>query len=128
MHELGIMTGVMASAREAAEGAGAERLLGVTLSVGEMTEAIEDALQFAFEALCEGDPYFEGAQLTVNMVAPKSRCLECGNEFQHDRFHLFCPVCDSFATELICGRELQIDSIEVDLPDDEEESGACPST
>lgn len=121
MHELGIMTGVMDSARTAAEAAGAQKLLGVTLSVGEMTEAIEDALQFAFEALCEGDPFFEGATLTVNMIAPKSRCLECGCEFTHDRFHMFCPACDSFATQLIAGRELQIDSIEVDLPDDEEQ-------
>lgn len=114
------MTGVMESAREAAQDAGATKLLGVTLSVGEMTEAIEDALQFAFEALCEDDPFFKDATLEVNMIAPKSRCLECGAEFTHDRFHMFCPECDSFATELICGRELHIDSIEVDLPDDEE--------
>ena len=120
MHELGIMTGVMDAAVKSAQEAGATRLLGVTLSIGEMTEAIEDALQFAFEALCEGEPFFEGATLTVNMIAPKSRCLECGTTFSHDRFHMFCPECDSFATELIAGRELQIDSIEVDLPDDEE--------
>ncbi len=101
MHELGIMTSVLDSAREAAQDAGALRLLSITLSVGEMTEAIEDALQFAFEALCEDDPFLKGAALKVNMIAPKSRC-------------------DSFATELIAGRELQIDSIEVDLPEDEE--------
>lgn len=124
MHELGIMTSVMDAARTAAEDAGATRLIGVTLSVGEMTEAIEDALQFAFEALCEGEPFFEGATLTVNMIAPKSCCLECGCEFAHDRFHMFCPECDSFATELICGRELNIDSIEVDLPDDKEQQDA----
>lgn len=119
MHELGIMSGVMDSAKEAATDAGATKLLAVTLSVGEMTEAIEDALHFAFEALCEGDPFTEGATLTVNMIPPKSRCLECGAEYVHDRFHMFCPECDSFATELIEGRELRIDSIEVDLPDDD---------
>lgn len=122
MHELGIMTGVIDSARSAATDAGADKLLSITLSVGEMTEAIEDALQFAFEALCEDDPFLAGATLEVNMVRPKSRCLECGNVYEHDRFHMFCPSCDSFATELIAGRELQIDSIEVDLPDDEEDA------
>ncbi len=122
MHELGIMTSVMDAARASAEEAGAERLLSISLSVGEMTEAIPDALQFAFEALCEGDPFLEGASLDVTMIAPKSRCLECGAEYTHDRFHMFCPECDSFATELIEGRELQIDSIEVDLPDDEEQA------
>lgn len=119
MHELGIMTGVLENASTAAHDAGATKLLSVKLSVGEMTEAIEDALVFAFEALTEDDPFLKGATLEVNMIAPKSRCLECGTVYEHDRFHMFCPNCDSFATELIAGRELQIDSIEVDLPDDE---------
>lgn len=115
MHELGIMTGVLDAAKASARDAGAERLLKVTLSVGEMTEAVDTALQFAFEALIEGDPFTEGAVLQVNMVRPKSRCLECEAEFEHDRFDRFCPRCGSFATELIAGREMQIDSIEVDL-------------
>ena len=119
MHELGIITGVLDSAKTAAQDAGAERLLKVTLSVGEMTEAIEDALQFAFEALCEEDPFLQGAVLEVRMVPPKSECLECGEVFVHDRVHRLCPKCDSFATNLIEGRELQIDSIEVDIPDED---------
>lgn len=117
MHELGIMTGVLDAVEASAKEAGADRVLVVRLSVGEMTEAIEDALVFAFEALTEGDPFTEGAELEIKMIQPRSRCLECGEEFEHDRFHMFCPKCDSFATELLAGRELQIDSIEVDLPD-----------
>ncbi len=122
MHELGIMTGVMDAVTKSAHEAGADKVLKVTLSVGEMTECIQDALVFAFEALTEDDPFVRDAELTINMIKPKSRCLECGAEFEHDRFHMFCPECDSFATELLAGRELQIDSIEVDIPDDEEES------
>ena len=120
MHELGIMTGVMEAATTSAREAGATRLLKVTLSIGEMTEAIEDALLFAFEALRETDPFTSDAEIDIHMIRPKCRCLECGAQFEHDRFHMFCPECDSFATELICGRELQIDSIEVDLPDDDD--------
>lgn len=122
MHELGIMTGVMDAVTKSAHDAGADKVLKVTLSVGEMTECIQDALEFAFEALTEDDPFVRDAELTINMIKPKSRCLECGAEFEHDRFHMFCPECDSFATELLAGRELQIASIEVDIPDDEEES------
>ena len=117
MHELGIMTSVLAAAKESAREAGATRLLKVSMSVGEMTEAIEDALVFAFEALTEGDPLTQGAELSITMVKPKSHCLECGATYEHDRFHMLCPECDSFATELLAGRELQIDSIEVDIPD-----------
>ncbi|MEE0846097.1 MAG: hydrogenase maturation nickel metallochaperone HypA [Eggerthellaceae bacterium] len=126
MHELGIMTGVMDAVTKSAQEAGADKVLKVTLSVGEMTECIKDALEFAFEALSE-NTMCEGAELVINMIKPKSRCLECGAEFEHDRFHMFCPECDSFATQLLAGRELQIDSIEVDIPDgdEDEEEPSC---
>ncbi len=119
MHELGIMTGVMEAVDQSARQAGALKVLKVTLSIGEMTEAIDDSLRFAFEVLTEGT-ISEGAELVINMVKPKSRCLDCGNEYEHDRFHMACPACGSFATELLAGRDLQIDSIEVDLPDEED--------
>ena len=119
MHELGIMTGVVDSVTQTARDNGATKVLKVNLSVGVMTEAIEDALFFAFEALSETEPLMEGAQLEINMVQPRSRCLECGNEFQHDRYHVACPECGGFA-DLIAGKELRIDSIEVDIPDEED--------
>ena len=114
MHELGLMTGVMDAAVEAAREAGATRLLGVRVSIGEATEA----LVFAFKALAEADPFTQGATLDLTMIRPRSVCLECGHEFEHDLYNRFCPVCDSFATELLAGRELQIDSIEVDRPEE----------
>ena len=127
MHELGIMTGVLDAVQTSAKQAGADRVLKVSLSVGEMTEAIEDALRFAFEALSEQQEYAlcAGAELDIVMVRPRRRCLECGAEYDHDRFHMLCPECGSFATELVAGRELQIDSIEVDIPDDEEEGAVA---
>ena len=127
MHDLGIMTGVLDAVQTSARQAGADRVLKVSLSVGEMTEAIEDALRFAFEALSEQQEYAlcAGAELDIAMVRPRSRCLECGAEYDHDRFHMLCPECGSFATELVAGRELQIDSIEVDIPDGEEEGAAA---
>ncbi|MDR0513557.1 MAG: hydrogenase maturation nickel metallochaperone HypA [Coriobacteriaceae bacterium] len=118
MHELGIMTGVMEAVELSARDAGADKVLKVSLSVGLMTEAIEDALRFAFEALSEGT-LCEGATLEVAMVAPRSTCLECGAEYAHDRFHMLCPECGGFATKLIAGKELRIDSIEVDIPEHE---------
>lgn len=127
MHEVGIMTGVMESVEQAATDAGANRVLKITLSVGVMTEAVEDALRFAFEALSEGG-MCEGAELVVNMVPPVSVCLECGKEYEHDRFHMVCPECGSAFTQLIQGKELNIESIEVDLPDEDEDSaGANPA-
>ena len=117
MHEMGIMAGVLDTVRASAEQAGATRVTSVQLSIGRMTEAIEDILVFAWEALSEGT-ICEGAELKVNMIEPRSLCPECGNEFTHDRFHRVCPTCGNALTELIAGREMQLDSIEVDIPDE----------
>ncbi len=116
MHEMGIIAGVIDAVRASAENAGASKVDAVSLSIGEMTEVIEDVLKFAWEALSEGT-LCEGAALHVKMVAPRSRCPECGREFEHDRFHRGCPDCGNPLTELVAGREMRIDSIEVDLPD-----------
>ena len=117
MHEMGIIAGVLDAVNASAREAGATCVLRVDLRVGEMTEAIPDALHFAFEALSEGT-LSEGAELVINMVSPTSICLECSTEFEHDRFHRTCPSCGSYETVLLTGRELEIASIEVDLPDD----------
>ena len=118
MHEMGIISGVLDAVNASAADAGAQRVLTVNLRVGVMTEAIEDALMFAFEALSEGT-LCEGAALVIEWVQPASVCLECGHEFNHDRFHRTCPQCASYETAIVAGRELEIASIEVDLPDDE---------
>ncbi len=121
MHEMGIMTGVLDSVNTAARNANALRVTKITLSIGEMTEVIQEALDFAFQVMSEGT-LSEGAQLEVHTIKPRSLCLDCGREFDHDRFHRTCPYCESYSTELVRGRELDIDSIEVDLPDDEDDA------
>jgi len=76
---------------------------------------LPDAMEFAFEALAP-DTLCKAATLKMTMLKPRSRCLQCGSEYEHDRFHWICPDCGSLATELLAGRELYIDAIEVDLP------------
>ena len=120
MHEMSIMMGVLDAVNSSAAQAGATRVLKVSLSIGEMTEIIEDSMRFAFEALGEGT-LSEGAELDLTFVKPHSLCLECGSDFDHDRFHMTCPRCGSYELSLQRGREMQIDSIEVDLPDDEDD-------
>ena len=117
MHEMGIMEGVLDSALKSAQQAHALCIRKITLSIGDMTECIDDALQFSFEILSE-NTLAQGATLVLNKVSPRSVCLDCRKEFDHDRFHRQCPYCQSYSTDLIAGRELSIDSIEVDLPDD----------
>jgi len=124
---MGITQGILASSIEAAEEAGATRITEIRISVGELTEIVEFALQFAFEALTPGT-LAEGATLVVNHVGARSHCNDCGLDYDHDRFQMVCPNCDSLNVQLLQGRELRIDSIEAEDPDEQPGSSADPST
>lgn len=116
MHEMSIVSGIFDSVGEKAEQAGAKKVTAIDLKIGEMTDVVDEALDFAFQALSEGT-IFEGCELRVEKVPPKSLCFDCGNEFEHDRFNRVCKECGSLKTKIIEGKELEIVSIEVDLPD-----------
>jgi hydrogenase nickel incorporation protein HypA/HybF len=116
---MGITQGILDASFQAARDAGATQITEIRISVGELTEVVEFALQFAFEALTPGT-MAEGATLVVTHIAAKSHCKVCDADFEHDRFQMLCPTCDSFEVTLLHGRELQIDSIETE--DDEPDS------
>ena len=119
MHEYSIVEGVLDSVIPAAEKAGADKLVCVRLRVGDMTEVVQESLDFMWGICCEQrGPMVEGCRLEVEYVYPRSACLKCGREFEHDRFHLKCPECGSASTMLLSGRELEIASMDVDIPDD----------
>jgi len=119
MHEMGIAEGILTSSLDAAEDAGATRITRVFVTIGELTEVMEDALQFAWEAITP-ETMAEGSALTVTMVAPVSRCADCGHEWVHDRYSgAQCPSCEGWVVALLRGRELKIDSIDIDEEGDE---------
>lgn len=116
MHELGIVDGVLKTAVETARGAQATKIISVTLRIGAMREVVREALDFAWEALREDDPLTEETELVVEEVEPRSACVACGTEFDHDRYHLRCPSCGSGQTLVLRGRELDIVSMEIETP------------
>ena len=99
MHEVGIVNGILDTVIRAARGAGASR-------------------DFAWETFRDEDPLTQGCELAVEEIHPQSECLDCGEVFDHDRFHCRCPQCGGANVRLLHGRELDIASIEVETPDD----------
>lgn len=117
MHELGITQGILAAAVEAVEAEGGTRINEIRVSVGDLTEVVEDALRFAFEALKAEPEYAMAAPaaLVVTHIAARSSCPACGGaQFEHGRFDAQCPACGNPLVEPVCGRELRIDSIDYD--------------
>ena len=65
MHEVGIVNGILDTVIRAARGAGASRAVLVTLRIGDMTEVVREALDFAWETFRDEDPLTRGSTKRV---------------------------------------------------------------
>lgn len=120
MHEMSLCQGILDAVVPVAQREGASAITSITLDIGEMTMVVPESMEFAFEVLSEDLPLLEGCELVMNFIKPRSVCLKCGAQFEHDRFHLRCPSCGDAATTLVAGRELDVASMEIETPDEEE--------
>lgn len=124
MHEMGIVSGILSASVESAKRENATRINEIRVRIGDLTEIVDEALYFAFEALTPGT-LADGATLVVERVAARSVCAQCGTGFSHGRFDVECPECECFLCELVEGRELEITSIDIDVPE-EGDGGEAP--
>jgi len=113
MHELAITQNMLDVVLEQAEKAGAKEVKKINLVVGEMTGIVEQCVQFYFNFFGKGT-IAERATLSFSKVPMKARCRSCSKQFEVDQFGWACPHCGGNDLELIAGKELFVESIEVD--------------
>jgi hydrogenase nickel incorporation protein HypA/HybF len=112
MHEVGIIQEAVRLALETAQASKARRVHRLRLRVGAMSGVVPDALQFAFDLVCQGTPA-EGASLEVEPVPAACWCGACQAEFECEDFVGECPRCHRLSNELLRGRELELASVEL---------------
>ena len=113
MHELAITQNMLDIVREQTEKAGARKVGRINLTIGEMSGFVEEAVRFYFDFLAKGTPA-EEATLCFNMVPGRARCQDCGRDFELGEFDWTCPTCGSNNIKITAGRELFVESIEVE--------------
>ena len=113
MHELAIAQGILDISVDTAIKNQASRVIGVRVLAGELTGIVPEALAFGFDALAEST-IAAGAKLSVVMVPLTGKCLDCTVEGLIDRYRFSCPECGSYAIEVRSGRELKVESVEVE--------------
>jgi len=95
------------------EHAGADvRVIKVVIKIGKFTAVVPDCINFYYEMLTENTP-MHGAELEFNVVPTVVRCNGCGNEFEFEEVSFICPKCGGTDTDIVSGRELLVESIEV---------------
>ncbi|MGE4264375.1 MAG: hydrogenase maturation nickel metallochaperone HypA [Desulfovibrio sp.] len=121
MHELSLIESMLSIIREEREKHGMKRIVRVRVVNGALSGAVSDALAFGWECLTqEGD--LKGVALDVVDAPLKVVCGACGKPFDpEDRHYMPCPACGEILGHTVTsGKELYIDEIEADIPEDGE--------
>ena len=113
MHEMAIAQGVLDIALDYARRNEATRISCVSLRLGEMSGVETSSLEFCFAALTKGT-IAESARLLFHRCPLVARCRSCGHEGPVLSGSFFCPDCGKGALEIISGREMQVEYLEVD--------------
>jgi hydrogenase nickel incorporation protein HypA/HybF len=118
MHELSIVSSIvetvtetLAALPDTSRGA---RVLEVRLRVGALASVIPESLEFCWGIASEGTP-LEGSKLVVNVLPVVIHCVPCGQDAELEGVQSFrCPRCGEPCSDMRQGRELEIDSIEIE--------------
>ena len=91
---------------------GEVRVAAVNLKIGKLAAVIPDSLRLCFDVAIKDTP-LEGASLVIDEVPVVAACNDCHAQWTIDEPVFICKTCRSGSLEILSGRELDIESIEV---------------
>jgi hydrogenase nickel incorporation protein HypA/HybF len=113
MHELSIAMSILDVAREESEKRGGVRVDAIHLRVGALSGVVSDALLSAYD-LAREQTEFTGCRLVIEEVPAVIYCSKCAAERPVHSLQWFCCAeCESPATQVVSGRELQVSALEI---------------
>lgn len=113
MHELSIVESLLAVALENAERAEAKRILRIYVVVGDLSGVVDDSVNFYFSFLSE-KTIAAGATIVFTHTPARLRCRACNAVFTAEKLDFRCPSCKDQQVDVIGGRELYVDKLEVE--------------
>jgi hydrogenase nickel incorporation protein HypA/HybF len=121
MHELSIVASIVETVTESAAAYPGSRVLEVRLRVGALASVVVDSLEFCWGIAAEGTA-LANSKLVVKTLPVVMRCATCGDVELEGVQSFRCPTCGELCGDLRQGRELEIESIEIDEMDEVEET------
>lgn len=113
MHELSIAISITEIVKEEALKHQAEQVTMVHLRIGKLSGIEPDALYMAMEEAIRGTT-LEKTNWVYNWIDGVAVCDECCQEFASNDYFKLCPHCNSINTALIKGKEMYVQSIEIE--------------
>ena len=99
------------------------KVKSVRLRLGKLTAVVPASLRLCLEVVTAGTA-MEGAELEFVEVPVVLRCRDCGAETEIERPPLVCGACGWNAVEVIGGREMIVESVEVEELDPGAKTGS----
>jgi hydrogenase nickel incorporation protein HypA/HybF len=118
MHELSIVSSIVETVTETLaalpDSSRGARVLEVRLRVGALASVVPESLEFCYGIASEGTP-LEGSRLVVNVLPVVMHCAACSEDVELEGVQSFrCPKCGEPSSDMRQGRELEIESIEIE--------------
>lgn len=118
MHEMSLMGDILQLVQEDAFNKGILKIEKVELIVGEITNAMPDALRMAFDILRDQNLHFfsETAELVIHLEEAQASCVLCGMEYKPEQKIALCPNCLIPSGKVLSGETFQVLSYEGSNP------------
>lgn len=115
MHELSIAQSIVETAQASAVASNALSVTAVHLNLGELSGALEDALQFCY-GLATANTILDGSRLVIERKPVIVFCHQCQALRTLPGIQSFrCPVCQEPSSDIRQGCELEISSIIIEV-------------
>ena len=112
MHELSVCQALLEQVEEIARREAAVRVDVIRLHLGPLAGVVPDLLAQAF-SIARAGTIAEDAELTIESLPIRIRCIECGAETEATPNRLLCGECGDYRTQLLSGDELLLASVEL---------------
>jgi hydrogenase nickel incorporation protein HypA/HybF len=113
MHELIATQGILEKALQHAQAAGARRITDLYLVVGELSDMVDEPIQFYWDSISAGTPA-EGARLHFRRVPAELLCTNCNRQYAPVGEETVCPACGDANYRLVAGGEFYLEAIDVE--------------
>ncbi len=111
MHELGIVMNVLEQVDAVAAENRAEKVLKVTMEVGEVSSIVPELFIDAFNWAKKKTGFLREADLEMIIIEGRTYCQSCGETYKTTDQGKQCPHCGSFETYLLTGDQVVIKDI-----------------
>lgn len=114
MHELGIVVHVIKQVEELAKNNKVNKVVEVTLEVGEVSGVVKEYFLDAFNWAIKKTEYMKECKLNYISIQGITYCEDCGKTYPTSQYGKECPYCHSNKTYLVTGRDVYIKDIKVE--------------